>query len=345
MKTRSARVQDRETPSRDIKSRIQGTRSREYKYNDLEAATNNFSEEQKLGEGGFGNVYKGILQDSKETVAVKRISAGSMQGSEEYLSEVTIIDQLRHRNLVPLLGWCHDKPSELLLVYRFMSNGSLDKYLFRSSGAADHRPKLGWNIRYRIACDLASALVYLHDEFEQRVLHRDIKCSNIMLDSEFRSHLGDFGLARVIEHGHSSHFTAPSGTRGYLAPESVISGMASAETDVFSFGVVALEIASGRPALHQVRQLCQGSYWPLVEWVWGLYGKHCLLDAADNRLEGGFDAREMERLMVVGLWCCNPDWKQRPNMREVIQTLKFEAVLPTLPPKMPGISVFQPEFH
>lgn len=343
MKTRSTRVQERKTLSRVIQFRVQGGRPREYKYNELRAATNNFSEDQKLGEGGFGSVYKGVLQDSRETVAVKRISAGSRQGSKEYLSEVTIIDQLRHRNLVPLLGWCHEKPGELLLVYKFMSKGSLDKYLFTSSGA--DQPTLEWNMRYRIACDLASALVYLHDEFEKRVLHRDIKSSNIMLDSEFHGHLGDFGLARVIEHGHCSHFTAPGGTRGYLPPESIISGIASAETDVFSFGVVALEIASGRRALYAVGQLYGNSYWPLVGWVWDLYGKNCLLDAADNRLNGRFDAREMMRLMAVGLWCCNPDWKQRPKIRQVIQTLKFEALLPRLPSMMPRFIVLQPELH
>jgi len=166
-----------------------------------------------------------------------------------------------------------------------------------------------------------------------------------MLDSEFRGHLGDFGLARVIEHGHSSHFTVPGGTRGYLAPESVISGIASAGTDVFSFGVVALEIASGRPATYAVGQLYKDSCWPLVGWVWDLYGKRCLLDAADNRLNGGFDAREMIRLMVVGLWCCNPDLKQRPKMIQVIQTLKFEAALPRLPSMMPRFTVLQPELH
>lgn len=313
---------------------------REYKYNELAAATNNFSEDQKLGQGGFGSVYKGNLQDISETVAVKRISEVSSQGAKEYMSEITVLDQVRHRSLVPLLGWCHEKASELLLVYRFMPNGSLDKYLF---GPGADRPTLQWNMRYRIACDIASALLYLHDECEQRVLHRDIKPSNIMLDFQFQAKLGDFGLARVIDCCGSSHFTALAGTHGYLAPETAMSGTASTKSDVFSFGVVALEIACGRRALDRMGQLDLSSCSPLVEWVWDLYGKGCILDAADNILDGEFDVKEMRQLMVVGLWCSNPDHKKRPKIRQVLQTLKFEAPLPTLPSKIPSIFEFTSE--
>lgn len=342
IKARSYRLQNSRTLDRDIKLSVQDRRPHEYKYKELKAATNNFREDQKLGEGGFGSVYKGVLKDTGETVAVKRISAASKQGCKEYLSEVAIIDHLKHRCLVPLLGWCHEKSDELLLVYKFMHNGSLDKYLFRSSRGADW-PTLEWKVRYRIACDLASALMYLHDEFEQRVVHRDIKSSNIMLDSEFQAKLGDFGLARVIEDGYTSHFTAPSGTRGYLALESAMSGISSAETDVFSFGVVALEIACGKPALYGPGQLGNGCFWPLVGWVWDFYSKNCVVEAADDKLNGEFDAKEMNQLIMVGLWCCNPDCRQRPKIRHVLQTLKFEAPLPSLPPKMPRMLPFQHE--
>lgn len=338
MKARSYRLQNSIILDREIDLGVQGWRAREYKYKELRAATNNFNEDQKLGEGGFGSVYKGILNDSGETLAVKRISAGSQQGSKEYLSEVTIIGQLRHRNLVPLLGWCHERPDELLLVYKFMSNGSLDKFLFRSATGPDP-PVQEWKVRYKIACDLALVLMYLHDEFEQRVVHRDIKSSNIMLDSEFQAKLGDFGLARIIEDGHTSLFTAPSGTQGYLALECVMAGVANAETDVFSFGVVCLEIACGKPALYG-----PGSYWPLAEWVWDLYGENRLLEAADDKLNGEFDAEEMNQLMVVGLWCCHPECKQRPKIRQVLQTLKLEAPLPSLPPTMPRLLPFHHEW-
>ncbi|KAK2656654.1 hypothetical protein Ddye_009706 [Dipteronia dyeriana] len=165
-----------------------GAGPRRVSYDNLVLATDNFSNERKLGQGGFGAVYKGYLHDPEMLVAVKKISKGSKQGKKEYLTEVKIVSQLRHRNLVQLIGWCHDK-ALFLLVYEFMPNASLDSHLFGKKNP------LNWALRSKIARGLTSALLYLHEEWEQCVIHRDIKSSNIMLDSNFNVKLGDFGLA------------------------------------------------------------------------------------------------------------------------------------------------------
>ncbi|XP_026390929.1 L-type lectin-domain containing receptor kinase IX.1-like [Papaver somniferum] len=300
-----------------------GTGPKRFSYSELVYATYNFDEGGKLGEGGFGGVYKGFLRDLNLNVAVKRVSQGSRQGKKEYQSEVKIISQLRHRNLVQLIGWCHEK-NELLLVYEFMPNRSLDKHLFRGVNI------LNWETRYRIALGLASALSYLHEDWEQCVLHRDIKTSNVMLDSEFNAKLGDFGLARLVDHGKGSKTTAVAGTRGYLAPECFKTRKSSKESDVYSFGIVALEIACGRRPVEATTRVS------LVEWVWGLYGGGKLLEAADERLSTEFNELEMEQLMVVGLWCAHPNSELRPLATQVIRVLKFESPLPKLPLELPN---------
>ncbi|KAJ9552196.1 hypothetical protein OSB04_016241 [Centaurea solstitialis] len=302
-----------------------GTGARSFSYLELARATRDFAEEEKLGEGGFGGVYKGFLKDLNTYVAVKRISKTSKQGLKEYSTEVRVISRLRHRNLVQLIGWCHEK-GELLLVYEFMENGSLDSHLFKAKSLVT------WGTRYKIACGVASALLYLHEGWEQCVLHRDIKSSNVMLDSNFNAKVGDFGMAKLVDHDKGPQTTMLAGTLGYLAPECVATGKASKESDVFSFGVVALEIACGRKAINYEAEEKQVR---LVEWVWELYGTRTLLEAVDSRMGPDFLEDEMKRLMVVGLWCANPDSKLRPSMRQAIQVLNYEASLPTLPSKMP----------
>ena len=301
------------------------TGPKKFSYKELVSATNNFAEENKLGQGGFGGVYKGYLGDLNSYVAIKRVSKGSTQGIKEYASEVRSISRLRHKNLVQLIGWCHKK-NDLLLIYEFMSNGSLDLHLFKG------KSMLTWMKRYNIARELASALLYLHEEWELCVLHRDIKSSNIMLDSNLNAKLGDFGLARLVDHVKGSQTTALAGTMGYLAPECVMSGRASKESDVYSFGVVALEIACGRKAFEPKAKEDETI---LLEWIWELYGTRNLLKAADTRFCGEFDEQQMERLMVVGLWCAHPDYNVRPSIRKAIHVLDFEAALPILEPKMP----------
>lgn len=308
------------------------TGPKRFSYRELSQATNNFSEVGKLGEGGFGGVYKGFLSELNLEIAVKRVSRGSKQGKKEYISEVRIISRLRHRNLVQLIGWCHEQ-GDLLLVYEFLPNGSLDSHLFMG------KTFLTWTVRYKIVLGLASALLYLHEEWEQCVVHRDIKSSNIMLDSSFNAKLGDFGLARLVDHDLGSQTTVLAGTLGYLAPECVTTGKASKESDVYSFGVVCLEITCGRKP---IEPRAEPSQVRLIEWAWDLYGKGEFVQAMDKGLSMEYDERQLERLMVVGLWCCHPDWTLRPSIKQVINVLNFEAPVPSLPSKLPVPMYFAP---
>ncbi|KAF0889361.1 hypothetical protein E2562_023661 [Oryza meyeriana var. granulata] len=225
-----------------------GTGPKRFRYAELAIATDNFSDEHKLGEGGFGSVYRGFLKEMNQHVAIKKVSKSSKQGKKEYASEVRIISRLRHRNLVQLIGWCHGG-GELLLVYELMPNASLDTHLYNAN--ADVLP---WPRRHEIVLGIGSALLYLHEEWEQCVVHRDIKPSNIMLDASFNAKLGDFGLARLVDHGRGSHTTVLAGTMGYIDPECMITGRTNAESDVYSFGVVLLEIACGRQPIMAPQQ-------------------------------------------------------------------------------------------
>ncbi|MQL73877.1 hypothetical protein Taro_006204 [Colocasia esculenta] len=310
-----------------------GRGPKRFAYRDLARATNNFATEVKLGRGGFGDVYRGVLNDPPRSmeVAIKRVAKDSNQGMREYVSEVKIISRLRHRNLVQLVGWCHEIEGELLLVYEYMPNSSLDAHLFGRSGGKEGA-SLSWPTRYGIAQGVAAALLYLHEEWEQCVVHRDVKPSNVMLDANFNAKLGDFGLARLVDHGRGPRTTVPAGTMGYLAPECATTGKASKESDVYSFGVVALEIACGKRPNEPAQEESEG----LVEWVWNLYGRHAVLEAADPRLGSEeLDEMQVERLMVVGLWCAHPDFRRRPSMRQVVSALNFETTPPNLPAEMP----------
>ncbi|CAN6338897.1 unnamed protein product [Urochloa humidicola] len=304
-----------------------GAGPKRFRYNELAIATDDFSDEQKLGQGGFGSVYRGFLEKENLQVAIKRVSKSSKQGRKEYVSEVKIINRLRHRNLVQLIGWCHDG-GELLLVYELMPNGSLDTHLYKAHST------LSWTVRREIVLGIGSALLYLHQDWEQCVLHRDIKPSNVMLDASFTAKLGDFGLARLVDHGRRSHTTVIAGTFGYMDPEYMITGRANTESDVYSFGVVLLEIACGRRPAVLVRE-GDDDYVHLVSWVWKFYGGGAILDAADARLKGEFDDGDIEAVMVVGLWCAHPDRSMRPSIRQAVSTLRFESPLPRLPARMP----------
>ncbi|CAG7879116.1 unnamed protein product [Brassica rapa] len=308
-----------------------GAGPRKFTYRELASAANNFSEDRKLGEGGFGAVYKGYLNGLDMMVAVKKFAGGSKQGKREFITEVKIISSLRHRNLVQLIGWCHEK-DEFLMVYEFMPNGSLDAHLFGK------KPHLAWPVRCKVTLGIASALLYLHEEWEQCVVHRDIKASNVMLDSNFNAKLGDFGLARLMDHELGPQTTGLAGTFGYMAPEYISTGRASKESDVYSFGVVTLEIVTGRKSVDPR----QGRVEPetsLVERVWDLYGRGEVVTAVDDKLGvDSFDEKQAECLMVVGLWCAHPDRNSRPSIKQAIQVLSFQAPLPHLPSKMPVAS-------
>ncbi|CAL4891120.1 unnamed protein product [Urochloa decumbens] len=301
-----------------------GTGPKRFRYGELAIATDNFSNSHKLGEGGFGSVYRGFLKEMNIHVAIKRVSKGSTQGRKEYASEVKVISRLRHRNLVQLIGWCHGR-GELLLVYELMPNGSLDKHLY----SADNR--LSWPLRYKIVHEIASAVLYLHEEWEQCVLHRDIKPSNVMLDASFNAKLGDFGLARLIDHAQGSYTTVPAGTLGYMDPECRSRGGATIQSDIYSFGVILLEIACGRSPAVMVDEAVIHLAWHVSD----LHSQGRVLTAADPRLNGEFNAREMESVLVAGLWCTLDDRRRRPSIRQVVGLLRLELPLPRLPKRMP----------
>ncbi|CAM6093488.1 unnamed protein product [Calypogeia fissa] len=307
-----------------------------FRHKVLSAATKGFSSRELLGKGGFGSVYRGKLRlkggQKPEDVAVKRISAASHQGAREFLAEIKIIGQAQHRNLVRLLGWCHEK-GELLLVYDYMPNGSVDQHLFQTS---EGEPVLTWARRLKIMSGVATALAYLHEEWEQRVIHRDVKSSNVMLDRDFNARLGDFGLARLSEHDQAPQSTAVlAGTYGYLAPELAHTLKATEKTDVYSFGVMVLEVATGRKPILSAEDERNFNERLLVDWVWGLYRDDALLDAADCRLESAWDAGEMITFLKIGLLCCHPDPDERPTMREVLNIWRGTSPFPPLPRTKP----------
>ncbi|XP_057990330.1 L-type lectin-domain containing receptor kinase IX.1-like [Hevea brasiliensis] len=291
-------------------------------YGELNSATYNFDEKNKLEEGGFSAVYRGFLMF--KYIAVKKFKRVSIHGLKHYASEVMITGKLKHENLIKLIGWCYEK-EQLLLVFEYMPNLSLDYHLFKGTKL------LKWVERYKIALGLASALHYMHQGCERCVLHRDIKSSNVLLDSNFNAKLADFGLARLVSHDAKSQ-TLEGWTNGYEAPECHQTGKSSKMSDVYSFGVVALEIACGRRAFVQMDD---GNHVRLVKWVWDHYERDNLLEAADQRLCGKFDENQMKRLMMVGLWCAHPGFSHRPSAGEALEVLKFNAAPPNLPSKFP----------
>ncbi|KQK00999.1 probable L-type lectin-domain containing receptor kinase S.5 [Brachypodium distachyon] len=307
---------------------------KEFEYKELRKGTNNFDEKMKLGQGGYGVVYRAtVLGENGQSVqvAVKQFSGANTKGQEDFLAELSIINLLRHRNLVKLLGWCHQN-GVLLLVYDFMPNGSLDRHLF----GGPESPVLTWEQRYNVVSGVASALNYLHHEYDARVIHRDIKPSNIMLDAAFNARLGDFGLARALESDKTSYTDkiGVPGTLGYIAPECFHTGRATRESDLFGFGAVILEVVSGRRVTCSNQAGCS----QLLEAVWKLHGAGPgrILDAVDPRLGGAFDEGDAERLLLLGLACSHPNPGERPRARAVVQILARSAPPPDVPTEKPA---------
>lgn len=292
-----------------------------FKYKDLSIATKGFREKELLGSGGFGRVYKGVMPISKIEVAVKKVSHESRQGMREFVAEIVSIGRLRHRNLVPLLGYCRRK-GELLLVYDYMPNGSLDKYLYNKP-----RVTLNWSQRFRITKGVASGLFYLHEEWEQVVVHRDIKASNVLLDAELNGRLGDFGLSRLYDHGTDPHTTHVVGTLGYLAPEHTRTGKATKNSDVFAFGAFMLEVVCGRRPIEQVGESGNEI---LVDWVYNCWKKGEILEVKDPNLGTNYRPEEVELVLKLALLCSHSEPLARPNMRQVVQYLEREVPLPDL---------------
>ncbi|XP_054811760.1 probable L-type lectin-domain containing receptor kinase VII.2 [Prosopis cineraria] len=284
-------------------------------YQEIVAATSGFSEEKVIGIGGNGKVYKGVLQGIG--VAVKRISHETESGIREFLAEISSLGRLKHRNLVNFRGWCKRERGSFILVYDYMENGSLDKWIFESEG---DRKMLTWEERIQVLKNVASGILYLHEGWEVKVLHRDIKSSNVLLDKDMNARLGDFGLARMHDHhGQIAATTRVIGTVGYIAPEVVKSGRASTQSDVFGFGILVLEVVCGRRPIEEGKA-------GLIEWLMSLMEIDELYCALDERLkaQGGCVIEEVERMLRLGLLCANSDPNVRPTMRQVVNLLEGE---------------------
>ncbi|CAN6361769.1 unnamed protein product [Urochloa humidicola] len=293
--------------------------ARKFSYNELSAATNNFSKDRKLGAGAFGEVYRGELQDPcmPPVVAVKKLTRLMEQTRKDYVTEIKTLGQLSHRNLVKLLGWCSGG-GELLLVYELVTNGSLEEHLH-----GPERPLLGWPERYKIVLGVGAAIDYLHTGYLNRILHRDIKLSNVMLDDAFDAKLGDFGLVRQVdpEQGYLGG-TCMIGTRVYMDPICVSSDTVSTASDMYSFGVLLLEIAAGvKPA--EVQVAAGGGHLSntLVETVRESYARGAVLEMADKRLEGNFNKSQMERVLAVGRLCVQLERQHRPSIKKAVNLL------------------------
>ncbi|GLJ54940.1 hypothetical protein SUGI_1179480 [Cryptomeria japonica] len=274
----------------------------------IKTATRSFHEDNKLGEGGFGSVYKGTMPNGVQ-IAVKKLSVQSLQGKEQFLNEVKLVAKIQHRNLVKLLGCCAEG-SERLLVYELLANKSLDKMLFHPQRSKE----LDWPKRLNIILGVARGLLYLHQDSHLRIIHRDIKTSNILLDEKLEPKISDFGLARLIHQDESHVETRLVGTFGYMAPEYVMLGQLSSKVDVYSFGVVILEIICGRKNID--KRLSQ-EFQSLIEWVWRSYKRGNIMDVIDKEMIESFSSEQVLRCIHVGLLCTQEDALVRPPMTSV----------------------------
>ncbi|QCD76736.1 putative serine/threonine-protein kinase isoform X1 [Vigna unguiculata] len=280
---------------------------------ELRLATDNYHSNNKIGRGGFGTVYLGTLRDGRR-VAVKTLSFWSKQGVREFLTEIKTLSNVKHPNLVELIGFCIQGPSRTL-VYEYVENGSLNSALL---GTRNENIKLDWRKRSAICVGTAKGLAFLHEELSPPIVHRDIKASNVLLDKNFNPKIGDFGLAKLFPDGITHVSTRIAGTTGYLAPEYAIGGQLTKKADIYSFGVLILEIVSGRSSARRTNG--EGSPRFLLEWAWQLYEEGRLLEFVDPEMEE-FPEEEVLRYMKVALFCTQSAAGRRPLMIQVVNML------------------------
>ncbi|XP_044510994.1 LOW QUALITY PROTEIN: probable serine/threonine-protein kinase PIX13 [Mangifera indica] len=309
-----------------------------FSFADLKLATKNFRSDTLLGKGGFGNVYRGWIDEktfapSKSgngmVVAIKKLNPESLEGFQEWQTEVNFLGRLSHPNLVKLLGYCQED-KELLVVYEFMQNGSLGDHLFRRHPFIE---PLSWNIRLKIAIGVARGLGFLHSS-EEKVIYRDVKTTNILLDEYFNAKLGDFGLAKLGPAGGKSHVTTRvMGTYGYAAPEYVTTGHLYVKSDVYGFGVMLLEMLTGLRAFDTERPRGEEN---LVDWMKPTLSGKKLRNIMDARIEGQYSTQAAQQVVQLSRKCLNLDPKHRPSMKEVVEILEHVEAMN----KKPRNSVF-----
>ncbi|CAA7402409.1 unnamed protein product [Spirodela intermedia] len=280
----------------------------------IKAATGNFNPENKIGEGGFGPVYKGVLPDGS-MIAVKQLSSKSKQGNREFLNEIGMISALEHPNLVRLFGFCIER-NQLLLIYEYMENNSLARALY---GPKESRLNLDWQTRRRICIGIARSLAYLHEESRLKVVHRDIKTTNVLLDKDLNAKISDFGLAKLDEEENTHISTRIAGTMGYMAPEYAMRGYLTDKADVYSFGVVTLEIVSGKS---NANCRVEDDFIYLLDWANILQEKGALLELLDPALGTNFSIEEAQQMLNLALVCTNSTAALRPAMSTVVAMLE-----------------------
>ncbi|XP_073058289.1 cold-responsive protein kinase 1-like [Primulina eburnea] len=302
-----------------------------YSYKELQDATGNFSSENKIGEGGFGSVYKGRLKDDN-LAAIKVLSAQSIQGVREFITEIMVISGVEHVNLVKLYGCCTERDHRIL-VYGYLENNSLAQTLL---GGLYNPDQFDWKTRAKICVGVAEGLEFLHEKAQPRIVHRDIKASNILLDKDFTPKISDFGLAKIFPDYLTHVSTRVAGTRGYLAPEYAVCGKLTRKADIYSFGVLLIEIVCGR--CNTNRRLPAEDQ-NLLERAWRLHEKGKLVDLVDTSLEveGEFNATEACRYLKIGLLCTQDFPKDRPTMSTVAKMLKGEMNVDEMKISKPGV--------
>ncbi|XLU32500.1 hypothetical protein S245_068566 [Arachis hypogaea] len=310
----------------EVNNEIEPIESLQFNFDTIRTATNNFSEENKLGRGGFGPVYKGKLSNGRE-IAVKRLSMNSGQGDTEFKNEVLLVAKLQHRNLVRLLGFCLER-KERLLVYEFVPNKSLDYFIFDPI----KRAHLDWEKRYKIIGGIAKGLLYLHEDSRLRIIHRDLKASNILLDEEMNPKISDFGMARLFlvdqTQGNTNRVV---GTYGYMAPEYIMQGQFSVKSDVFSFGVMVLEIVSGQKnsGFHKGEDVED-----LISFAWKNWRDGTASNIIDHTMNNG-SRNEILRCIHIGLLCVQENLADRPNMASIVLMLNSHSLTLPVPSKPP----------
>ncbi|KAL8248359.1 hypothetical protein R6Q59_005227 [Mikania micrantha] len=319
-----------------MKSRGQGVLSEEdrkaldvpfFEFKAIVSATHNFSPANELGQGGFGPVYKGTFHGETE-MAVKKLSSQSGQGLKEFKNEVLLIPKLQHRNLIRLMGYGM-KNQEMILLYEYMPNKSLDRFIFDRTLCK----RLDWALRFDIIMGIARGLLYLHQDSRLRIIHRDLKASNVLLDNDMNPKISDFGLAKIVKgkEGEGS-VTRVVGTYGYMAPEYLLNGLFSVKSDVFSFGVVVLEIISGKRNMGYYHNK---EAFNLISYAWGLWEEKKPLNLLDTALAESCNSIEVLRCLIIGLLCVQEDPQDRPTMTNVLGMLGID--IESLPdPKEPA---------